>query len=466
MSEVITRFAPSPTGHLHIGGARTALFCWLYARHFGGKFYLRIEDTDVERSQQKYTDAILLSMKWLGLDWDSEPIYQTQRTDMYNAYVDKLLDSGHAYWCSCSPEVVDKMRELAKSQGLKPRYDGCCRESNVGSGQGHCVRLKSPKQGKIMYDDIVKGNIVVDASELDDMVIRRSDGMPTYNMAVVVDDYEMGVTHVIRGDDHVSNVPKQILIYQALGLDLPQFGHVPMILGADKQKLSKRHGARSVIEYEQDGLLPQALVNYLVKLGWAHGDQEIFSLQELISYFDGTSLSISPSCFDSEKLQWYNGQYLRALPAEDLSKLLIPFLKDKGFVDLSPEKVQNIAYLYVDRANNLVDLVGAALPMLLSYKELIYTEAMLNKVLKNNSLKHIKVLREMLSELKTFDAENIEKILNDYISDNGYKFKEVGPVLRVALTANQGGPHLHELISCLGKDESLCRLDRFYKENA
>lgn len=465
MSEVVTRFAPSPTGHLHIGGARTALFCWLFARHFGGKFYLRIEDTDVERSLQEYTDAILLSMKWLGLDWDKEPIYQTQRTDIYNGYVEKLLNSGHAYWCSCLPEDVDKMREEAKKQGLKPRYAGCCRESNVGSGTGHCVRLKSPQQGKIMYNDIVKGNIVIDASELDDMVIRRSDGMPTYNMAVVVDDYEMGVSHVIRGDDHVSNTPKQILIYEALGLDLPKFGHVPMILGADKQKLSKRHGARSVIEYEQDGLLPQALVNYLVRLGWAHGDKEIFSMQELIAYFDGTSLSTSPSCFDSEKLQWFNGQYLRALSNDDLSKLVIPFLKHKGFSDLSKEKIQNIVHLYGDRANNLVDLVNVALPILLSYNDLVYDEAMLNKVLKNDALRHIKALNEIFANLDTFETEFIEKLLNGYISENGYKFKEVGPVLRVALTANQGGPHLPELISCLGKNESLCRLDRFYKEN-
>ena len=269
MNKVVTRFAPSPTGHLHIGGARTAIFCWLLARHFGGEFHLRIEDTDLLRSKQEYTDSILASMRWLGLDWDGPLNYQTQRTELYNSYVDKLLETGHAYWCSCTPEEVEAMREKARAQGLKPRYNGCCRERNLGPGEGRCVRLKAPQAGKVVFDDMVKGRIAVDVSELDDMVIRRADGMPTYNMAVVVDDYEMGITHVIRGDDHVSNTPRQILIYEALGLPVPTFGHVPMILGPDRQKLSKRHGARAVIEYQNDGLLPQALVNYLVRLGWS-----------------------------------------------------------------------------------------------------------------------------------------------------------------------------------------------------
>ena len=278
MSDVVTRFAPSPTGHLHIGGARTAIFCWLLARHYGGRFHLRIEDTDLLRSKQEYTDSILASMRWLGLDWDGGLTYQTRRTDLYNSYVDKLLETGHAYWCSCTPEEVEAMREEARQNGLKPRYNGHCRTRDLGPGEGRCVRLKTPLTGKVVFDDMVKGKIAVDVGELDDMVIRRADGMPTYNMAVVVDDHEMGITHVIRGDDHVSNTPRQILIYEALGLPVPRFGHVPMILGPDRQKLSKRHGARAVIEYQKDGLLPQALVSYLVRLGWSHGNQELFSL--------------------------------------------------------------------------------------------------------------------------------------------------------------------------------------------
>ena len=285
MTQIITRFAPSPTGHLHIGGARTAIFCWLMARNSGGKFYLRIEDTDRERSLQEYTDSILASMRWLGLDWDGEPIYQHTRTDLYNTYVDRLLDSGHAYWCDCTPEAVEAMREEAREKGLKPKYNGCCRERGLGPGPGRVVRFKAPLDGQTVVDDLVKGAVTVDNAEMDDMVLRRPDNTPTYNLAVVVDDAEMGITHVLRGDDHLTNTPRQILIYQALGLPLPKFGHVPMILGPDKQKLSKRHGAKAVIEYQKDGLLPEALVNYLVRLGWSHGDDEIFTLRELIDKF-------------------------------------------------------------------------------------------------------------------------------------------------------------------------------------
>ena len=307
MKEVVTRFAPSPTGHLHIGGGRTAIFNWLLARHFNGKFYLRIEDTDLLRSKKEYTDSILASMKWLGLDWDDEPVYQTGRTELYNKYVDKLLETGHAYWCDCSAEKVEEMREEARKIGAKPKYNGYCRNRNLGPGEGRCVRLKIPDTGKVIFDDLVKGRIATDVNELDDMVIRRSDGMPTYNMAVVVDDHEMGITHVIRGDDHISNTPKQILIYEALGLPVPVFGHVPMILGPDKKKLSKRHGARAVIEYEHDGMLPAALVNYLARLGWSHGDQEIFTKNELINFFDGRNLNPSSAAFDPSKLEWLDG---------------------------------------------------------------------------------------------------------------------------------------------------------------
>jgi glutamyl-tRNA synthetase len=276
---VVTRFAPSPTGHLHIGGARTALFCWLLSRHFGGRFYLRIEDTDLERSKQEYTDSILASMTWLGLDWDGEPVYQRQRAGIYTTYVDRMLASGNAYWCSCTPEEVETMREEARAKGAKPRYDGRCRERGLGPGSGHVVRFRLPPGGKVVYEDMVKGITSVDIAELDDMVVLRSDGMPVYNMAVVADDHEMGITHVLRGDDHIPNTYRQILLYQAMNLPLPRFAHVPMILGPDRQKLSKRHGARAVIEYEQDGFLPQALINCLVRLGWSCGDQEIFSLE-------------------------------------------------------------------------------------------------------------------------------------------------------------------------------------------
>lgn len=462
MSKVITRFAPSPTGHLHIGGARTAIFCWLLARHFGGEFRLRIEDTDLLRSKQEYTDSILASMRWLGLDWDGELTYQTRRTDIYNRYVDRLLETGHAYWCACTPDEVESMREQARAKGLKPRYDGRCRTRTVGPGEGHCVRLKAPLTGKVVFDDLVKGAIAVDVSELDDMIIRRSDGMPTYNMAVVVDDHEMGVTHVLRGDDHVSNTPKQILIYEALGLPLPLFGHVPMILGPDRQKLSKRHGARAVIEYERDGLLPQALVNYLVRLGWSHGDQEVFTLDELVSLFDGTSLNAAPAAFDPDKLQWLNAHYMRSMPIPDLAALVMPFVRRAGFPDVAPELVERLVPLFRERAGNLVELAGAMRPLLVAAGELEYDAAAVAKALPpvGEGRKHVAALAELFAGAQAFDAPLLEKILHDYVEQSGLKFKQVGPPLRVALLGYMGGPHLPEVMDVLGRDATLERLHR------
>ncbi|MEG2172651.1 MAG: glutamate--tRNA ligase [Desulfovibrionaceae bacterium] len=460
MTKVVTRFAPSPTGHLHIGGARTAIFCWLLARHFGGQYFLRIEDTDVERSRQEYTDSILASMLWLGLDWDGELVYQTQRTDLYNAYVDTLLASGHAYWCACTPDEVDAMREDARAKGLKPRYDGRCRTRNVGPGEGHCVRLKAPLTGRVVFDDLVKGTIAVDVAELDDMILRRSDGMPTYNMAVVVDDYEMGVTHVIRGDDHVSNTPKQILIYEALGLPLPRFGHVPMILGPDKQKLSKRHGARAVIEYQQDGLLPQALVNYLVRLGWSHGDQELFSLEELKTLFDGTSLNAAPSAFDPDKLHWLNAQYLRATPAAELAALTKPFVDAAfGGKAYAAERLEGAVGLYRERANSLVELAAAVQSLLVTAADLVFDPAAKAKALKDNALTHVAALRAAFAVLTPFDAPTLEACMHTYVEQGGFKFKQVGPPVRLALTGSLGGPHLPDVMALLGREESLARLD-------
>ncbi len=464
MSIVRTRFAPSPTGHLHIGGARTALFCWLLARHHGGEFYLRIEDTDTERSKQEYTDSILASMHWLGLDYQGEPIYQSQRTEKYTAAVDSLLESGHAYWCSCTPEEVEAMREEARAKGLKPRYNGCCREKNIGSGHGHCVRLKTPKVGKISFDDMVKGVMTVDVNELDDMVIRRGDGMPTYNLAVVIDDNEMGITHVMRGDDHVANTYRQICIYQALNLPLPRFGHVPMILGSDKQKLSKRHGARATIEYEQDGLLPAALINYLVRLGWSHGDQEIFSTDELIKLFDGTSLNVAPSAFDPQKLQWLNAHYLRELSAEELGKQVLPFVHKLSSPIADEDRIGKIAVLFQERANTLLELATAMQPLLIQAHDLVYNEKDLGKTHKMSTAELLLQFGERLGELSDFSSEAIEKTLHDFVENKGLKFKEVGPPLRVALLGAMGGPHLPEVMAVLQKEECLDRIEKFAKQ--
>lgn len=460
MSHVVTRFAPSPTGHLHIGGARTAIFCWLLARHNGGRFYLRIEDTDTLRSKQEYTDSILASMRWLGLDWDGELVYQTQRTDLYNSHVDTLLASGHAYWCSCTPEQVEAMREEARKTGAKPRYNGLCRERGLGPGVGHCVRLKMPPAGKVVFDDLVKGSIAVDVNELDDMVIRRADGMPTYNLAVVVDDHTMGVTHVIRGDDHISNTPRQIVIYEALGLPVPRFGHVPMILGPDRQKLSKRHGARAVIEYEQDGLLPQALVNYLVRLGWSHGDQELFTPEELVKYFDGTHLNPASAAFDPAKLEWCNAHFMRELPLGELAVLVAPFVAAAGLGPVASSDVARLVPLcrmFRERAANLKDMAESFRPLLLPAAALAYAEKDAAKHFTPAGEKHLRALAEVLGGCGVFAAEALDAALNAYVADNGLKFKEVAPPLRTALMGYMGGSHLSEIMEFLGRDESCAR---------
>ncbi len=455
--KVVTRFAPSPTGHLHIGGGRTAIFCWLLARHFGGKFRLRIEDTDTERSKQEYTDSILASMKWLGLDWDGDLTYQSQRKDVYNKYVDKLLETGHAYYCDCSVEEVEAMREVARAKGEKPRYNGKCRERGLGYAEGRVVRLKVPAEGRVVFDDMVKGPIAVDVNELDDMVLRRADGMPTYNMAVVVDDYEMGVTHVVRGDDHVSNTPKQILIYQALGLTVPTFGHVPMILGPDKQKLSKRHGARAVVEYQQDGLLPEALVNYLVRLGWSHGDQEIFSLQELVKLFDGKNLNSSAAAFDPDKLQWLNGYYLKHTPLGKAVELTRPFIEKSG-LSLDGKNAEAAISLYIERASNLNDLAEQVKPYLQNIEDVVFEEKALN-ALDGQGKEQIKNVLALVRDTE-FTAENLEHVIHDYVETSGVKFKLVGTPLRSALIGLAGGPSIHLIMFALGKAETIKRLER------
>lgn len=458
---IVTRFAPSPTGHLHIGGARTAIFCWLLARHFNGRFVLRIEDTDKERSKEEYTASILSSMRWLGLDWDGEPFYQSQRMPYYKSCVDRMVSSGHAYWCSCSPEEVEAMREKARAKGGKPRYDGRCRELGMGPGPGRAVRLKAPLQGEVVLDDMVKGRIVVSADELDDMVLWRADGTPTYNMAVVADDLDMGVTHVLRGDDHVSNTPKQILIYQALGEKLPVFGHVPMILGADKQKLSKRHGAKAAIEYEKDGLLPQAVVNYLVRLGWSHGDQELFTLEELVAAFDGTSLNKAPACFDPEKLLWVNAHHMRETPAAELAPLLLPFAQSlDGCVGVKNARLLPLIPLFQPRAATLKDMAEQMRCLLLPADKLEYDPKAKGKALNEESKVHLAGLRAALAACEPFEKTPLHDCLHNYVTGKGLSFKAIGPVMRLAILGSLGGPDLSEVLAVLGREETLARMDR------
>lgn len=463
--KVVTRFAPSPTGHLHLGGARTAIFNWLLTRHYNGKFYLRIEDTDTLRSEQQYTDSILASMRWLGLTWDDEIVYQSKRFGLYNEYVDKLLETGHAYYCACTPEEVEAMREEARAKGEKPRYNGKCRDLNLGQGPGRVVRLRAPKDGVTVVDDMVKGEVVFENSEFDDMVLRKSDGSPTYNLAVVVDDASMGITHVIRGDDHLTNTPRQILIYQALGLDLPKFGHVPMILGADKQKLSKRHGATAVIDYEKQGLLPEGLLNYLTLLGWSHGDDEIFTVDNLIEAFPHGKLNASPSAFDPEKLAWLNSEHMKALSDNELAELTEPFIEELGLPLPSAEDLHDLVALFRERAATLKELAAAMRFMLINAPALEYDPAALAKVLpegaKQETKAHLAALAETFKTLPEFTQDALHEALQNYVQVNNLKFKMVGPPLRLALVGSLSGPDSGAIMALLGREETLQRLQRF-----
>jgi glutamyl-tRNA synthetase len=366
---VRTRFAPSPTGYLHIGGARTALFAWAFARHYGGAFLLRIEDTDLERSTPEALQAILDGMAWLRLEHDEGPYYQTQRMDRYREVIAQMLAAGTAYHCWASPQELESMREAQRARGDKPRYDGRWRPENAArrgmrppEGVRPVVRFRNPDDGSVGWDDLVKGSISFDNAELDDLVIARSDGSPTYNFCVVVDDWDMRITHVIRGDDHVNNTPRQINILAALGAALPRYGHVPMILGADGQKLSKRHGAVSVMQYDAEGFLPDAVVNYLARLGWSHGDDEMFSREQLVRWFDGTHLSHSPAQFDPDKLRWLNNHYLKQTDDESLAGMISPRLARRGIDDLGTSGVDLAAVcsLFKDRAATLEELAELA----------------------------------------------------------------------------------------------------------
>ncbi|WP_029895459.1 glutamate--tRNA ligase [Desulfohalovibrio reitneri] len=460
MSQIVTRFAPSPTGFLHVGGARTALFSYLLARHHGGEFLLRVEDTDRERSTAEATQAILDGMAWLGLEPDRETVFQSQRTDRHNEVVEQLLESGQAYWCECTPEEVEAMREKARAEGRKPKYDLRCRERGMTAAPGRVVRLKAPLDGQTVYEDLVKGHIATPNAEMDDLILRRGDGSPTYNLAVVVDDMDMGVTHVLRGEDHVSNTPRQILIYQALGVPQPRFGHVPMILGPDKKKLSKRHGALSVLEYRHMGYLAEAMVNYLVRLGWSYKDQEIFSLDELVELFTTDNLGASAAVFDVEKLNWLNAHYIKEKDPAELARLVRPLFEKKGLDASDEEYLRRIVPHYQPRAKTLVEMVEGADFFLYSTEDLPYDEKAVNKFLKGDAVGRLRDLRGMLAGLPDFEEETLETALKGYVERNELKFKDIAQPMRVAVTGRTKSPGLHETLAVLGRERSLSRLDR------
>ncbi len=460
MSTIVTRFAPSPTGYLHIGGARTAIFNWLLARHLGGKFLLRIEDTDLARSNADMTQSILDAMEWLGLGHDGEITYQSRRFDLYNEYIDKLLASGNAYWCSCTPEEVEAMREEARAKGLKPKYSGRCREAGLGPGPGRVVRLKAPVTGATVVDDMVKGSVSVDNAELDDMVLRRTDGSPTYNLAVVVDDATMGVTHIIRGDDHLNNTPRQILIYKALGFPLPKFGHVPMILGPDKKKLSKRHGATAVMEYETEGFLPEAMLNGLVRLGWACGDQELFSREELVRLFSTENLGSSAAVFDKAKLLWLNAHYIKESPASRLAVLVNAFLERKGYPPQDLDYLAKVVPLLQPRAQTVAEMAEKTECFVTRTDDLVYDMAAVKKFFTDEVRGHLQAVRAIIEGLAAFDQASMEQAVHAYIEEKGIKFKLLAQPVRVAITGGTASPGLFETMEVMGRRRVLARIDR------
>ncbi len=456
MKSIRTRFAPSPSGFLHVGGARTALFNWLYARHTGGKFVLRIEDTDRVRSTKESINAIFEGLQWLGIDWDEGPFYQSQRFDIYKEYIEKLVQTGHAYYCTCSPEQIQQMREKAMAAGDKPRYDGTCRDKGLAPQPGAVVRFKAPFSGTTILKDIVKGNIVFQNSELDDFVIRRSDGTPTYNLAVVVDDITMGINTVIRGDDHVMNTPKQILLYQALEADLPVFAHVPMVLGNDRSRLSKRHGATSVTAYRDMGILADALINYLARLGWSHGDQEFFTRQELISKFDIKDVGKSAGIFDPVKLQALNADHIKACNPEQLAHLLVPFLAEAGIETRADQYLAKVISTLNTRSKTLVEMAAAA--RFYFIEKVNYEEKAARKFLKPAIAPALESLVSKLEKLSQFSEKALEEVFLQTMEETGLKLGKIAQPVRVALTGTSVSPGIFEIIDVLGKERVIARL--------
>lgn len=456
MDTIITRFAPSPTGSLHIGGARTALFNWLYARKTKGKFVLRIEDTDAARSNRESADAILDSLKWLGMDWDEGPCFQTQRYDIYKEYIEKLIESGAAYYCSCTRNEVDAMRETAKANGKKPMYNGRCRDMNRSKSSNTVVRLKTPDSGVTVVEDIVKGNTAFQNAEIDDFIIQRSDGSAMYNLAVVIDDLTMEINTIIRGDDHLINTPKQVLIYQALGADLPVFGHVPLVLGSDKSRLSKRHGAMSVGEYQKMGYLPDAMINYLVRLGWSHGDQEFFTRDELIEKFDLDHLGRSASMFDTNKLTALNSKHIQSKTNEALSESLMPYLDALGIKAENSTFTRGVVETLKSRSKTLVDMAQSAV---FYYQENIqYEEKAALKFLTTDALYMLEKSAEDIHDLIDFTRASLENVFKTTMAQTGLKFGKIAQPLRVAITGTTVSPGIFEMLLALGREKTVKRI--------
>jgi glutamyl-tRNA synthetase len=460
---VRTRFAPSPTGFLHIGGARTALFSWAYAKKHAGKFILRIEDTDVERSTPAAVQAIMDGMHWLGLDYDEGPFYQMQRMETYKKVLQTMLDAGTAYYCYSTKEELEILREQQTLQGLKPRYDGKWRPEAgktlppIPADIPPVIRFKNPQTGVVAWDDLVKGRIEIANSEMDDLIIARADGTPTYNFCVVVDDFEMGITQVIRGDDHVNNTPRQINMLKALGATIPQYAHLSMILGDDGQKLSKRHGAVSVMQYHEDGYLKEAVLNYLARLGWSHGDAEIFSMQQFCEWFDLDHITASAAQFNTEKLNWLNAHYIKEMDIDKLAEDVQARLQVNINVASGTPDIKSVLNLYRERANNLNQLAQDI--------AFFYAKPQINLAEKEKHItaEILPILSEFAQQIKevTWSAENIHSVMNALVAKHQLKFPKLAMPLRVMLTGIAQSPSIDQVMAVLGQKETLERMELY-----
>jgi glutamyl-tRNA synthetase len=463
MNETVkVRFAPSPTGTLHIGGVRTALFNWLFARHHGGKFILRIEDTDVSRSTDESIEEILAAMQWLGLDWDEGPFKQMERQALYKEKVEHLFNAGKAYRCYCTPEELDARRQEAQKKGLKPKYDGTCRNrSDQPEGVPFVIRFKAPQGGTVTIHDLLRGQIAFDIQEMDDLIIQRTDGTPTYNFVVVVDDADMGITHVIRGDDHLSNTPRQALLYEALEVPQPKFAHISMILGADKSRLSKRHGATSVLAYRDMGYLPGAVINYLVRLGWSHGDQEIFTKEELIQHFNLENITTSAAVFNPEKLLWINQEYIKNTPPLELAPSWEPILVKENILPeghgLSMEEIARPIPSLNQRAQTLVEMAQKS--AFYFKTELEFDEKARAKFLTPEAQPLLQSLVSKLANLNDFFEAALETTFKEIVEQADIKLGKLAQPVRIALTGKKESPGIYEVLHLLGKDVSISRLN-------
>ncbi len=455
---VRTRFAPSPTGYLHVGGARTALFSWLHARKHGGKFILRIEDTDLERSTAESINAILEGMTWLGLEYDEGPFYQTHRFDRYNEVIQELLDKNLAYRCNCSKERLDSLREAQMQHKEKPRYDGHCRDKNVSPDRQHVVRFRNPLHGAVVVDDMIRGKVLFQNEELDDLVLRRTDGTPTYNLSVVVDDSDMGITDVIRGDDHLNNTPRQMNILRALGKEPPQYAHVPMILGDDGSRLSKRHGAVSVMEYRKQGVLPEALLNYLVRLGWSHGDQEVFTLDEMIELFDIYKVNRAASAFDPEKLLWLNQHYIKNDDPARIARLLSPHMGDIGIDPASYPPLIDVVCAQQERARTLVEMAEISA---FFYRDFdAYDENAARKHLRSAARAPLEKMHDALAALDEWKVERLHKVVVEVAGNLDLNLSKVAQPLRVAVVGRAASPGIDLTLYLVGREACLRRINR------